>query len=302
MHRCGPARLVALLVALLCVGGASLQADEAPPKSPEALHPQLILQHDINRDGMVTLFEFVASLNRRFALLDVDRDQKLSFSEFAVQERHLGHDSVATFPQMDGNRDGWIIVDEFFAGSQNTFWAFDANRDRLVTPDEVHAASLAQGSKPETSGLVRKRRDRSRPTGAQANKTNRSLLPPIVIAIADDTARGIYASHFVREGYRVRTVDDADQLRSALTDPSVRIVFLGMHADKDLRDHLCRLLMQRNDLFINLPRSNFVGEHFTSLRNLRLYAARVQDQLESERRGGRSGACDGLQSAYDRPF
>lgn len=248
-------------------------------KPADHVHPNAILQHDLDRDGMVTLTELVRSLERRFALLDVDRDGSLSVLELAPQERPSGADPRATLQRMDGNRDGMLSSAEFLKGSQDVFWRFDANRDTVVTGAEIRGVIEAQQMLAQAQVPSRLRDRRAKRKQERTETGTRPGRIPIIVAIDLDEPRQKIANYFEDLDYRVIPVANEDELMAEIFNPKVQIVIFGLPMQTRFRNFLCSLITSRENLYFNKPGSDSILQHYTSESNLRSLADRIEQQL-----------------------
>lgn len=157
------------LGAMLITGGAAFaQAPDA--KATPRGGPMMMA--DANKDGVITKAELTASLDKKFAEMDVNHDGKLTKEDREAMRAKRMDDR---FAKLDANKDGQISKAEFTAGHQRTdadgkrpdgkrmgrFGGHgprhgggmmrDANKDGVITRDEFMAGPLAMFDRADTN-------------------------------------------------------------------------------------------------------------------------------------------------------
>ena len=108
---------------------------------------------DTNGDGIVTLSEAEASVDRQFAHLDTDKNGLISKDEFKatnkmaeknlpkeIAEKHKGAISkmgAMRFTKLDTDKNGSLSKDELKTDMKERHNAMDTNKDGNVSKDEV---------------------------------------------------------------------------------------------------------------------------------------------------------------------
>jgi Ca2+-binding EF-hand superfamily protein len=135
-------RLAVFLAAMLAAGPAAAQslAD--------------FERIDADKDGAVSAAEFEAARRRDFDNLDANKDGRLSREEF-VRPRGAGPDLVRLrerrFAEIDTDKSQSISWGEYLAHGQHQFGVLDRDRDGRVTRAEFEAA-IAGNTAPPASG------------------------------------------------------------------------------------------------------------------------------------------------------
>ena len=167
-----PVRLVALLGALLMLGGAAAlwfasansradatttpppartslaTAGEAPedpllaplpPAEPKSREEQRFARADKDDDGRITQAEYLAARRRNFDKLDANRDGRLSFEEYATS-------GILKFRKADANGDGQLIPAEFATTAPKPKNRQTASVEKCRCPQDQLAASSGEPS------------------------------------------------------------------------------------------------------------------------------------------------------------
>lgn len=139
------------VMASLFVLGLGLCATKVEAASHS--HLEFVEDHDLNRDGKVTLEEFRAVRRIEFLRADLNADGKLSEAEYigafeAVLMTRLSkvsdpdarkedyqrqmRQAKVRFSVLDKNKDGFISWDEYLATGERMFGLHDKNKDGVV--------------------------------------------------------------------------------------------------------------------------------------------------------------------------
>lgn len=138
MNRPMQASLGLLLLGMLAAS-ASMQAEETPRQQAR--------QMDANIDGTLSADEHEAGVEMSFDSVDTDGDSFISADELdaardAGRERGTGS-SADRIAVLDIDRDGRLSETEHAVGAKEVFREADASRDGNLSPEEIKAADEA---------------------------------------------------------------------------------------------------------------------------------------------------------------
>jgi Ca2+-binding EF-hand superfamily protein len=125
---------------------------------------------DAAGNGYVTLDEFVAAAQKRFARLDKNGDGKLTPDELtaprwgrgaaqAGQARPPPPSAQARFAKTDTNHDGVVTLDEYVAAARALYAQFDQQHNGKVTASEIATSPRAQDRALKVAGRLVKHMD-----------------------------------------------------------------------------------------------------------------------------------------------
>lgn len=102
-----------------------------PGDGPQRAHlGERLKEMDANKDGAVTLEEFLARRNPGFARLDKNNDGSIDAAEFEAAARESGDYWTKRFmKRFDADKDGKITKDEFARARKERFAMWDLNGD-----------------------------------------------------------------------------------------------------------------------------------------------------------------------------
>jgi Ca2+-binding EF-hand superfamily protein len=99
-----------------------------------------------NPDGAISASEHAASADKRFDMMDADKDGRITAAEIGASH---GAESAAwakhrmsaaeKIRKLDADDDGALTRTEYAAGSQRMFSKLDADGDGTLTASEMHA-------------------------------------------------------------------------------------------------------------------------------------------------------------------
>lgn len=87
---------------------------------------------DYNEDGGISLSELQATRYQRFAILDINQDQRISANEVVGSDRW-----TKQHHRMDENADGHVTLAEFEDKGRSRFAIIDIDGDGRITPHEA---------------------------------------------------------------------------------------------------------------------------------------------------------------------
>jgi Ca2+-binding EF-hand superfamily protein len=108
---------------------------------------------DVNNDGFLSRDELqsmtaqatqqvVAQMEQQFTAMDSDKNGQVSLAEFkAAATARVSPNSEAALQRFDTNKDGKVSATEFRAPVLATFDQVDANKDGIVTQDEARKSA-----------------------------------------------------------------------------------------------------------------------------------------------------------------
>ena len=108
---------------------------------------------DANNDGFLSRDELqsmtaqatqqvVAQMEQQFTAMDKDKNGQVSLAEFkAAATARVSPNSEAALQRFDTNKDGKVSATEFRAPVLATFDQVDANKDGIVTQDEARKSA-----------------------------------------------------------------------------------------------------------------------------------------------------------------
>lgn len=99
---------------------ASIAYGVMPRKTADAM--------DANKDGKISMEEYLASVKPRFAQKDANKDGIL------IQEEWYNPN---TFRRMDGDKDGQATLEEYLRASETDFKRYDINSDGFIAENEI---------------------------------------------------------------------------------------------------------------------------------------------------------------------
>lgn len=132
-------------VTLGVLAACSLSLPAFSDEAPGCQRPQVTLKEaEGNADGGISAEKHAATASKRFEMMDIDKDGKVSAEE--INSSH-GAESIvwANHPEpaaekirnLDRNRDGVLTVSEYSAGSQKMFHILDVDGNGVLTPAEM---------------------------------------------------------------------------------------------------------------------------------------------------------------------
>lgn len=128
--------------------------------TPDEFVGQRFVSYDINKDGVVTMEEYVVFFAGATAAIDqtaaCDKQDGNGDNEVSAVEVIAYRKSV--FAAMDANGDGKLAPDEMKAGADKKFKSLDANNDGFVTVEEMVAIIPISAAAPK---VEEKKADRS---------------------------------------------------------------------------------------------------------------------------------------------
>jgi len=99
-----------------------------------------LLSADANRDGVVTLNEYLAAATGKFKELDVAGNGRVTAEEMAnspLAHKRAEHVAERIARRLDTNGDGRVSKDEFLATAKARFAKLDKNGDGFLSADEI---------------------------------------------------------------------------------------------------------------------------------------------------------------------
>ncbi len=155
-------RLAAL--AAIPLTALALCAVAQPPDSGAArgtrpdFFAHMLEQMDTNRDGRISLDEYVAAAGARFKSIDTQNKGSIDAADIASSPaavERIDHRAESIVKHLDTAGNGYVTKDEFLAAAQARFARLDKNGDGKLTPDELLSPRESQNGKPGRGGGAR---------------------------------------------------------------------------------------------------------------------------------------------------
>lgn len=137
-----------LTAAVLCILGANVSVPAMAGDGPGCPQSQAARMDVEGGNGQLSASGHAASAQKRFEMMDADKNGKLTGSE--IDASH-GAESIAwasdhmssadKIRQLDTNKDGALTIAEYADGSQKMFRKLDADSDGNLTAAEMHIDS-----------------------------------------------------------------------------------------------------------------------------------------------------------------
>jgi len=152
-------RLAAL--AAIPVTALSLCAVAQPPNPGAAsgtrpdFFAHMLEQMDTNRDGRISLDEYVAAAGARFKSIDAQNKGSIDAADIASSPtavERIDHRAESIVKRLDTAGNGYVTKDEVLVAAQNRFARMDTNGDGKLTPDELSSRRESQGDKQGKGG------------------------------------------------------------------------------------------------------------------------------------------------------
>jgi hypothetical protein len=144
---------VRLTAVALCILGAGASVPAMAGDGANCPHSQTTRMDVEGGDGQLSASGHAASAQKRFEMMDADKNGKLTGAE--IEASH-GAESVAwasrqmssadKIKQLDTNNDGALTATEYADGSQKMFRKLDADGDGNLTAAEMHVDSNKRAS------------------------------------------------------------------------------------------------------------------------------------------------------------
>jgi class 3 adenylate cyclase len=106
------------------------------PSMQRKVTSDLFNKIDINRDGKITLDEFMMWRDKQFNRLDKNADGSLSWFEVSAGRNKFAQKLMDHFDRIDTNQDRYLSREEFREASRRRFLKWDANRDNYLNAEE----------------------------------------------------------------------------------------------------------------------------------------------------------------------
>lgn len=127
----------------MILAAAALLAAPAASAQIQGEGMKLLVNADVNRDGVVTRDEYAEARIANFSRMDRDKDGAVSKSDFKRLARFkpdAARRLDALIAAMDANKDGKATRTEFETAPMPLFDRADANGDRRIDANEMAAA------------------------------------------------------------------------------------------------------------------------------------------------------------------
>lgn len=114
---------------------------------------RMVRRLDGGAAGYVSVDEFVAAAQKRFARLDRSGDGRLTPDELVARRRRdaatpagnaAGESAAQRFDKIDANHDGVVTPDEYSQAARRLYAELDTRHDGRVTADEIAGSARAQ--------------------------------------------------------------------------------------------------------------------------------------------------------------
>jgi len=138
----------------LCAVGQQANPAAAPGTRPD-FFAHILEQMDTNRDGRISLDEYVAAAGARFKSIDTQNKGRIDAADIASSPAavaRIDHRAESFVKRLDTAGNGFVTKDEYLAAAQNRFARMDSNGDGKLTPDELASSRENHGGKHGKSG------------------------------------------------------------------------------------------------------------------------------------------------------
>jgi len=138
----------------LCAVGQPANPAAAPGTRPD-FFAHILEQMDTNRDGRISLDEYVAAAGARFKSIDTQNKGRIDAADIASSPAavaRIDHRAESFVKRLDTAGNGFVTKDEYLAAAQNRFARMDSNGDGKLTPDELASSRENHGGKRGKSG------------------------------------------------------------------------------------------------------------------------------------------------------
>jgi len=138
----------------LCAVGQQANPAAAPGTRPD-FFAHILEQMDTNRDGRISLDEYVAAAGARYKSIDTQNKGGIDAADIASSPAavaRIDHRAESFVKRLDTAGNGFVTKDEYLAAAQNRFARMDSNGDGKLTPDELASSRENHGGKHGKSG------------------------------------------------------------------------------------------------------------------------------------------------------